>query len=121
MGLDAVEIILRTEGLFDIEISDEESARVETVGQFYELICSKLHVPPLLSPVTSEMLPVITQHEKAFLFMSHPKNLATPADLLPWSPQGVWDCMVTIFVDQQGLKAEEVTYSARIGKDLGVD
>jgi len=34
MGLDAVEIILRAEELFDTEISDEERSRVETVGQF---------------------------------------------------------------------------------------
>jgi hypothetical protein len=121
MGLDAVEIILRTEELFEIEISDEESARVETVGQFYELICSKLHLPPLPSPATSEMLPVITHHEKVFLFMSRPKHLPIPPDVLPWSPQSVWDCVVTIFVDQQELKPEEVMHSARIAKDLGVD
>lgn len=59
MGLDAVEIILRVEELFAIGIDDEEAAKVETVGQFYELICSKLHIPPLRSPVTSEELPVI--------------------------------------------------------------
>jgi len=121
MGLDAVEIILRAEELFAIEIGDEEAARVETVGQFYELICSKLQIPPLLSPVTSELLPVITSHEKRFLFLSHPTRLPVPAEVLPWSPQSVWDCVVAIFVDQQGLKANDVIYPARIAKDLGVD
>jgi hypothetical protein len=47
MGLDAVEIILRAEELFAIEIQDEEAARVETVGQFYDLICSHLNIVPL--------------------------------------------------------------------------
>jgi hypothetical protein len=42
MGPDAVEIILHTEELFAMEIQDEEAARVETVGQFYDLICSQL-------------------------------------------------------------------------------
>lgn len=121
MGLDAVEIILRAEELFTIEIGDEEAANVETVGHFYELICSKLNVQPLRSPVTSEVLPVITHREKTFLFLSRQTPLPAPAEVLPWSPQSVWDCVVTVFVDQQGLKAKEVTYNARIAKDLGVD
>jgi acyl carrier protein len=121
MVLDAVEIVLRTEELFEIEISDEEAAKVETVGQFYELVCSKLHVVPLLSPVTPEVLPVISHREKVFLFLSRHTPLPVPSDVLPWSPQSVWDCVVAIFVDQQGLKAEKVTHSARIAEDLGVD
>jgi hypothetical protein len=47
MGLDTVEISLRAEKLFAIEIQDEEAARVETVGQFYDLICSNLNIVPL--------------------------------------------------------------------------
>jgi hypothetical protein len=61
MGLDAVEICLRTEELFAIHLEDAETAVVRTVGDFYILICSKLNVTPLLSPITPEELPVITQ------------------------------------------------------------
>jgi len=121
MGLDAVEIILRAEELFAIDIDDEEAAKVETLGQFYELICSKLHIPPSRSPVTSEELPVITHREKVFLFLSHHTPFSAPAGALPWSPQSVWDCVIAVFVDQLALRAEEVTYDARIAKDLGVD
>ncbi len=121
MGLDAVEIILRAEELFAIEIQDEEAARIETVGQFYDLICSKLNIVPLQSPITSKELPVITHHEKIFLFLSRPTHLPAPVEVLPWSPQSVWDCVIAIFVDQQGLNVEDVAYSARIAKDLGVD
>ena len=53
--------------------------------------------------------------------MSRPKHLPIHPDVLPWSPQSVWDFVVTIFVDQQGMKPEEVMHSARITKDLGVD
>ena len=70
MGLDSVEIILRAEELFGIDIGDDEAAKVETVGQLYELICFKLHIHPLQSPETSEELPVITHREKVFLFLS---------------------------------------------------
>lgn len=121
MGLDAVELVLRAEELFVIAINDEEAARVRTVGDFYELICSKLDVSPLQSPVTSEELPVITHREKAFLFLARYSHLPAPPDALPWSPQSVWDCLVAVFVDQQGLKPEEITYCARINRDLGVD
>lgn len=121
MGLDAVEIILRAEELFAINIADEEASKVETVGQFYELICFKLNIPPLVSPVTPEELPVITRREKAFLFLSRRTPLPAPAAVLPWSAQSVWDCVIAIFVDQQALRAKDVTYNARIAKDLGVD
>lgn len=121
MGLDAVEIILRAEELFDIDISDEEAGSVETVGNFYELVCTKLHIPALQSPVTSEELPTITRHERFFRLLSRPVPLPPPRESLPWSHQSVWDCIVAVFVDQQGLRVEEITYAARIAKDLGVD
>jgi len=121
MGLDSVEIILRVEELFAIQIGDEESGSVRTVGEFYDLICSKLHLHPSRSPVTSEVLPVITQREKLFLFLTRQTPLPAPAEILPWSPQSVWDCLVAVFVDHQGLKAQEITYHARIATDLGVD
>ena len=121
MGLDAVEIVLRTEELFVININDGEAAAVRTVGEFYELICAKLGVSPLRSPLTSEVLPVITRREKVFLFLSRATPLPAPEDVLPWSSQSVWDCLVAVFVDQQGLKPEKITYHARIAQDLGVD
>ncbi|MBB5315670.1 acyl carrier protein [Tunturibacter empetritectus] len=65
MGLDAVEIVLRTEELFVITIGDDEAAAVRTVGDFYNLICSKMNVAPLQSPVTSAELPRITHKEKS--------------------------------------------------------
>jgi hypothetical protein len=50
MGMDAVEIVLRTEELFAITIPDDEASAVRTVGDFYRLICSKLSLVPLPSP-----------------------------------------------------------------------
>jgi hypothetical protein len=121
MGLDAVEIILRTEELYVITIGDDEAAAVRTVGDSYTLICSKLSVTPLPAPITSAELPEITHREKTFLFLSKHTPLPTPPEVLPWSPQSVWDVLVAIFVDQQGLKPEDILYHARIAQDLGVD
>jgi hypothetical protein len=121
MGLDAVEIVLRTEALFVITIEDDEAAAVRTVGDFYNLICRKMSVTPLHFPVTSAELPTITHKEKKFLFLSTHTPMPAPPEVLPWSPQSVWDSLVAVFVDQQGLKREEILCSARIAKDLGVD
>jgi hypothetical protein len=121
LGLDAVEIVLRAEELFVITIEDDEAASVHTVGDFYNLICSKLNVTTLPSPITSPELPEITHKEKTFLFLSKHTPLPAPPEVLPRSPQSVWDALVAIFVDQQGLKREDILYHARIVQDLGVD
>ena len=70
MGLDAVEIILRSEALFVITIGDDEAAVVRTVGDFYNLTCMKLDVTRLESPVTSAVLPTISLKEKKLFFFS---------------------------------------------------
>ena len=87
MGLDAVEIVLRAEELFVITIGDDEAAAVRTVGDFYNLICSKLNVTPLPSPITSAELPEITHKEKTLLFLSKYTPLPAPPEVLPWSSQ----------------------------------
>ncbi|HZB89492.1 MAG TPA: hypothetical protein VE291_12580 [Terracidiphilus sp.] len=46
MGLDSVEIVLRTEDEFSITISDDEAAGSITVGKLYDLILSKLDTTP---------------------------------------------------------------------------
>jgi hypothetical protein len=120
MGLDAVELVLRAEELFVITVDDDEAAAVRTVGDFYRLICAKLGVEPLAAPVTSTKLPVITHKEKSFLFLEKHTPLPAPPEVLPWSPQTVWDALVAVFVDQLALEPEEVLYTARIVDDLGV-
>jgi hypothetical protein len=120
MGLDAVEIVLRVEELFVVEIADDEAASVRTVGDFYVLICAKLEVARLAAPVTSADLPIITHRERVFFSLSRHTPLPAPKEMLPWSAQGVWDCLVAVFVEQQGLQREEIRYNARIVQDLGV-
>ena len=103
MGLDSVELVLRTEEFFAIDISDDEAAGVITVGDFYRLICAKLKISPLESPITPDKLPVISEREARFHLLHTLKPLAPSPAVLPWSPQSVWDCLVAIFRDQQSL------------------
>jgi acyl carrier protein len=42
MGLDIVELVLRTEQLYSITLPDDEAARVRTVADLYHLVCAKL-------------------------------------------------------------------------------
>lgn len=121
MGLDAVEIVLRTEEFFGIGIEDEEAAYVRTVGDLYRLLCVKLKLQALDAPVTSANLPKVTEKEKTFLILTKHTPLPPPPEVQPWSPQSVWDCLVALLVDQQGLRPEQVLHHARFVEDLGVD
>ena len=121
MGLDAVEIILRVEEFYSTSISDEEAAQVRTIGDLYRLVCSKLSVTPLDAPQTSPELPRVTEFERSFVILRKPIPLPPPSNVLPWTPQSIWDCLVAIVADQLVVEANEVVYGARFVEDLGVD
>ena len=42
MGMDTVELIMAVEELYEIEITNEQAARITTVGQLCELVCQLL-------------------------------------------------------------------------------
>jgi len=47
VGLDQIELLLRTEEVFGINIKDEEAVQIETVGDLFELISTKVpHTGP---------------------------------------------------------------------------
>lgn len=46
MGLDTVELIVRTEKHFNIYIPDPEAAKLQTVQDIADCVCSKLQTTP---------------------------------------------------------------------------
>ena len=74
MGLDAVEIVLRTEEFFVITIQDEEAAAVRTVGDFYLLICAKLDVLPLLTPITLQRFQSLQRKKRRCYFSTNTRH-----------------------------------------------
>jgi acyl carrier protein len=121
MGLDAVEIVMRAEEFYSTTFTDDEAAQVRTVGDLYRLICAKLDLTPLSDPQTPAALPQIVEYERSFLILRKRTPLPPPPEVLQWTPQSVWDTLVAILVDQQGLKPKEILYTARFVEDLGVD
>jgi len=54
------------------------------------------------------------------LFLRKPTPLPAPTEVLPWPPQSVWDSVIAVLSDQQGLRPKEVLYHARFVENLGV-
>ena len=44
MGLDSVELVMSVEDAFQINISEEEASKIRTVGEFYDVVRSKLAI-----------------------------------------------------------------------------
>jgi hypothetical protein len=108
MGLDAVELVMRCEEVFAIDLPHRKLNHIHTVGDLYVLICGELKLTPYENPKQDtgfDRLPRGTLNLTA----------------ITWNSEDVWATLVAVFVDQLCLDSEEVTYIARIGEDLRVD
>jgi len=45
LGLDIVELVMRVEETFDINLTNEEAGQVQTVGDIYKIVLGKLNLP----------------------------------------------------------------------------
>ena len=109
MGLDTVEIVMRCEEVFGVELPDSECGQVLTVGDLYGLICRHLGLEPVQRPDAT--VGVSKLKPQAVL------NLLR----LAWNAADVWATLVAIFVEQLQLEADEVKWWARLGADLGCE
>jgi len=109
MGLDTVEIVLRTEETFDVDLPDDECGRVATVGDLYRLVLSKLQLPYVRA------IEIETgTHGRDRSHLGMPSSSA-------WSTPDVWRSLKGIILDQLQVDEEEVTEEASFQRDLGCD
>jgi acyl carrier protein len=54
MGLDVVELVMRCEEVFAIELRDEDMERVQTVGDLYTAVCNELKLTPHPNPTITQ-------------------------------------------------------------------
>jgi acyl carrier protein len=108
MGLDTVEIVLRTEETFNIDLPDNECSRAVMVGDLYRLMLNKLG---LFYMEATEV-----EVENRGRDRSH---LRVPS-LSSWPPPDVWGTLKDIIVDQlQVDEEEEIEEGATFLRDLG--
>ncbi len=105
MGLDTVELVLRTEEAFSVNLPDEECAQIVTVGDLYRAVLYKLDLQ-YLSAAEAEALPYRVYRSPTF-------------HLQPWTSPDVWANLKAIIVDQLQVAPDEVQESARFQADLG--
>jgi acyl carrier protein len=106
MGLDVVEVVMRCEEEFDIQLDDWRLEHMQTVGDLFELICEQLLLPfgqDLPTPKSGANVPL---------------DVAVPGG---WTRDTVWSKLVEIVIDQLQVKPDEVNYTSKFGEHLGAD
>jgi acyl carrier protein len=113
LGLDAVEIILRTEEVFAVDLPDNECSKVNTVGDLYRLVLEELKLP-YLSPndVEDPNGPARAGYNRSRLQF---------VGLNPWNTADVWVTLKAIIQDQLQVPDDDIRESARFVQDLGCE
>ena len=113
MGLDAVEIILRTEEVFAVSLPDGECAKVSTVGELYRLLLEKLQLPYLPpNDIENAAGPARAVVDRS--------RLQFPS-IKPWDPPDVWITLKAIIRDQLQVPDDDIREDARFVQDLGCE
>jgi len=108
VGLDIVELVMRCEEVFEIELREEDMERVRMVGDLYTAICKELKLTPLPNPTTAG------GQERISRASLNPHPVA-------WTPEDVWATLRASVVDQLRVNEEDVVSSAHFQYDLRAD
>jgi acyl carrier protein len=113
LGLDAVEIILRTEEVFAVDLPDSECAQVSIVGDLYRLLLLKLGLP-YRSPggIENPDDPARAGYNRA--------QSQFPS-IKPWTTPDVWITLKAIIQDQLQVHDDDIREDARFVQDLGCE
>ena len=109
MGLDFLELILRTEETFAVDLADEECERIRTIGDLYVLVLQKLEL--LYIPST----------EIEAKSMRRIASFSRSLKLCDWTTPDVWLTLKSVIHDQLGVKLSRITEAATFLDDLRCD
>jgi acyl carrier protein len=113
MGLDAVEIVLRTEEVFAVNLPDGECSKVSTVGDLYRLLLEKLALPYLsLEDIENADEPNAAGYNR---------NRSQFPSLKPWTAPDVWITLKAIIRDRLQVHEDDIREHARFVQDLGCE
>jgi len=101
MGLDVVELVIRVEEEFALDLPDDECGQVRTVGDLYRLVLKKLNL---------DYLPAVEVE----------RNPA-PDRRKPWITASVWYTLKDIIVDQLQVNEDDIREDSTFLGDLGAD
>jgi acyl carrier protein len=106
MGMDIVEIVMRTEEIFAIELPNEECASIVTVGDLFKLVLEQLHLP---------YRPADELEKECF-----GRDYSNPASLhlAQWNIADVWATIRGIITDQLQVKLGKVREASSFVGDL---
>jgi acyl carrier protein len=109
MGLDLVELVMRTEEVFSVELPDDQCESIRTVGDLYRLVLEKL----TLSYISSDEI------ETNSIGMVRPLNKVQ--QLISWTTPDVWLTLRFVIHEELGIEADQITETATFLDDLGCD
>lgn len=123
MGLDTVELVLRVEETFGVDLPNDELGSVSTVGDLYKLLLSRLDGSHAFYPVRRFIAPVPSAEglAKTTLMNDDAEFSQEAAQSKSCDEAEVWRVMQDIIADQLQIKPEEVVSDAHFGRDLGCD
>ncbi len=122
MGLDLVEVVMRTEEVFGISLPDEECSLVRTVGDLYRLVLEKLDLcysPPIAeeSGAAGDRPTSLRHHYAATANQSDSSHVPSPT----WTAADVWRTLKALLQDQLQVDASEIKEQSSFAEDLGAD
>lgn len=109
MGLDIVEIVMRTEEVFGVTLPDAECGDIKTVGDLYKLVLQKLSLPYVASKAVEA-----SGNGKVHLRVKNPLQRS-------WTTDDVWLTLQALIQDQLQVGIDEMQEEAAFLTDLGCD
>jgi acyl carrier protein len=108
MGLDFVELVMRTEEVFSVELPDEECEFIRSVGDLYKLVLSKLQLPYVPSSDVEAHSPGTVRSGRSM-------------QLSAWTTPDVWLTLKEVIHEELGVKRSAIKESATFIDDLRCD